>query len=262
MANTKAFLKKLQLSVKLLAFTLKIFHFTFTGFPAYWSGYFSTRPFMKKLSREVATNLRASEILFTWAYNLAMRVDNKAMVNTFEANYANLVKARTNLGLFQHHDAITGTAKQFVTHDYGQKLFEALKFSRHLLKSSAQFVLLQDRSTFHRKILESDFERPTYETRAKPLALDLKNGAQHIVVVNSLGQDSDEIVTFFLDGIKSRGQVCVFDENGRRLGIQFSPTWTTEGFVRLEKYFSEVSFLTRLPALSVTKFTVQLCSEK
>ena len=72
----------------------------------------------------------------------------------------------------------------------------------------------------------------------------------------------EEVVFFFLDGIQSRGQVCVRDENGQRIPVQFSPTWSTEGFVRLEKYFMEVSFLTRLPALSVTKFTVHLCTEK
>ena len=86
-------------------------HISSSGVPAYWSGYFSTRPFMKKLSRELASSLRASEILFTWAYNLALRMENKAMVKTFEANYMTLIKARTNLALFQHHDAITGTGE-------------------------------------------------------------------------------------------------------------------------------------------------------
>ena len=41
------------------------------GFPAYWSGYFSTRPFMKQLSRELEANLRAAEILFTVGYQTA-----------------------------------------------------------------------------------------------------------------------------------------------------------------------------------------------
>ena len=49
---------------------------------------------------------------------------------------------------------------------------------------------LQDRAQFQRKFLESDFERPDYGSREKPLALDIKSGSQHIVVFNSLGQNS------------------------------------------------------------------------
>ena len=41
------------------------------GIPAYWSGYFSTRPFMKQLSRELEANLRAAEILFTVGYQIS-----------------------------------------------------------------------------------------------------------------------------------------------------------------------------------------------
>lgn len=232
------------------------------GAPAYWSGYYSTRPYMKKLSRELENNLRSAEILYTWAYNLAKSLDNQAAIHTFESNFENLSKARANLALFQHHDAITGTSKQFVTHDYGEKLFDGIIATRHIMKNSAQFLLLKDRGLFPRKFLESDFERPDYGSREKPLPIDIRNGAHNVIVVNSQGQDVDEVVSFFLDDIQSRSEVCVRDENGLRLPVQFSPTWTTEGFVRLEKHFVEVSFLTRLPALSITKFTVHLCTDK
>ena len=78
------------------------------GIPAYWSGYFSTRPFMKKLSRELEASLRSAEILFAWAYNQATKNENSAALTMFESTFQGLVKARRNLALFQHHDAITG----------------------------------------------------------------------------------------------------------------------------------------------------------
>ena len=78
------------------------------GTPAYWSGYYSTRPYMKKLSRELEATLRSAEILFTWSHNVATKIDNQAVIKTLESSYAGLSKARRNLALFQHHDAITG----------------------------------------------------------------------------------------------------------------------------------------------------------
>ena len=53
------------------------------GIPAYWSGYFSTRPFMKQLSRELEANLRAAEILFTVGYQTS-----KVRHNTNSIRYA------------------------------------------------------------------------------------------------------------------------------------------------------------------------------
>ena len=65
-----------------------------------------------------------------------------------------MIKARTGLALFQHHDAITGTAKQFVTHDYGVKLFEGIIAARNVQKTASQFLLskVNIRQGFTKKI--------------------------------------------------------------------------------------------------------------
>lgn len=71
------------------------------GRPAYWSGYYTTRPFMKLLSREVENNLRAAEIVYTVALNKAKQSKLMTYSKILERDYEKLIKARRNLGKFE-----------------------------------------------------------------------------------------------------------------------------------------------------------------
>uniref|UniRef100_A0AAR2KW55 mannosyl-oligosaccharide 1,3-1,6-alpha-mannosidase n=1 Tax=Pygocentrus nattereri TaxID=42514 RepID=A0AAR2KW55_PYGNA len=86
----------------------------------YWSGYFTSRPFYKQLDRTLESHLRAAEILYSLAF---ASVQKFGKPNNYPAaeNYKLLTAARRNLGLFQHHDAITGTGKDWVVVDYGTR---------------------------------------------------------------------------------------------------------------------------------------------
>ncbi|KAJ1349013.1 hypothetical protein KIN20_004439 [Parelaphostrongylus tenuis] len=79
----------------------------------YWSGYFTSRPFYKQMDRVLQHQLRAAEIVFTlWS----MKGQHPS-----DTIFAKLMQARRALSLFQHHDGVTGTAKQHVMKDYGTK---------------------------------------------------------------------------------------------------------------------------------------------
>lgn len=60
---------------------------------------------------------RGAEILYSLALAHARRAGADSRYPL--SDYALLSNARRNLGLFQHHDAITGTAKEAVVVDYG-----------------------------------------------------------------------------------------------------------------------------------------------
>uniref|UniRef100_A0A7N8YNG4 Alpha-mannosidase n=1 Tax=Mastacembelus armatus TaxID=205130 RepID=A0A7N8YNG4_9TELE len=118
----------------------------------YWSGYFTSRPFYKRLDRALEATLRATEILFslTLAEMRRFRGDSR-LVPDYPApeHFRGLVAGRRSLALFQHHDAVTGTARDPVMVDYGTRLFHAILSLRHVLQSSAHWLLLVDKTQYH-----------------------------------------------------------------------------------------------------------------
>lgn len=62
---------------------------------------------------------RGAEILYSLAVANARHAGMEGRYPV--TDYALLVDARRSVGLFQHHDAITGTAKENVVIDYGTK---------------------------------------------------------------------------------------------------------------------------------------------
>uniref|UniRef100_A0A665V6U5 mannosyl-oligosaccharide 1,3-1,6-alpha-mannosidase n=1 Tax=Echeneis naucrates TaxID=173247 RepID=A0A665V6U5_ECHNA len=82
----------------------------------YWTGYFTSRPFYKSLDRVIESHLRGAEILYSLAVANARHAGMEGRYPV--SDYALLVDARRSVALFQHHDAITGTAKENVVIDY------------------------------------------------------------------------------------------------------------------------------------------------
>ena len=62
---------------------------------------------------------RGAEIIYSLAVAHSHHHGVKSFPETRLMKY--IVAARRNLGLFQHHDGITGTAKDHVVADYGVK---------------------------------------------------------------------------------------------------------------------------------------------
>lgn len=86
----------------------------------FWSGYYTTRPNTKKLVKDGSANLHAASKLF--AQKVLKKQTTKQEVNQLTKATQGMYDA---MGVFQHHDAITGTDAQFVDQDYVLKLWRA-----------------------------------------------------------------------------------------------------------------------------------------
>lgn len=72
----------------------------------YWTGYFTSRAQAKKLDRQTSSYLHASNKLFAESM-LKDKVSDDAVKSALD----NKEKLFDAMGIMQHHDAITGTAK-------------------------------------------------------------------------------------------------------------------------------------------------------
>ena len=222
------------------------------GRPAYWSGYYSTRPYLKKLSRVLAAKLRSTEIIFS----LTRKLDTKGLLSS--SGYDQLESARRDLGLFQHHDAITGTSKHFVMVDYQNRLVRGLMLTESLLEMCVQMVLDKETSSDTVGVVQHVTQRhSTGDTSAK--ILDIKGGKSVLVTVyNSLAQEKEEVVSVLVNS----DQVCVTDSTGTMLETQISPNYNITQQNALDLGVFQVVFVSSLPAVSVSTFKLQQCSRE
>lgn len=98
----------------------------------YWSGYYTSRPYHKRLDRILMTYLRSAEMLHAWSH-----WDPES---GFEKKLSN---ARRSHSLFQHHDGITGTAKDHVVLDYSNKMETAIIDCKFVMQQAVYRLLTQ-----------------------------------------------------------------------------------------------------------------------
>jgi len=167
----------------------------------YWSGYYTSRPFWKNLDRVLEGYLRAGEIMFSmaWAEMEYVGSDKKEMALQCMQN---LVVARQNLALFQHHDGITGTAKDHVALDYGDKLLKSIQAVQSVMSQSANFLLTSSKAFFKPALETTYFDLDDSRTVAwsipqqKVIQIEESGTPSRVVVYNSHGRRRQELVTF------------------------------------------------------------------
>lgn len=72
------------------------------------------------MDRILLSYIRSAEIILTLT-SLSGKPGSKWVTDETVGLQKELVVARQSLSLFQHHDGITGTAKDYVMVDYGKK---------------------------------------------------------------------------------------------------------------------------------------------
>ncbi|RWS17725.1 alpha-mannosidase 2-like protein [Dinothrombium tinctorium] len=218
----------------------------------YWSGYYTSRPFYKRFDRILESYLRASEIIFTLC--LTSQTDKAAL----DKLSPYLIYARQNLALFQHHDAITGTARDHVVIDYAKRMLTSIKNAQKIIADSTSLLLnsLNSTKTIRLQFFEN-FIRADLIQSEDVLRLNENSTIASLVAYNSLVSARSEILCFRLES--ERNNWFIKDSNGHEINeVQF---WSigTDG---ANENVKEVCFLAKLKPLSLIQFTIETVRSK
>ncbi|XP_063696732.1 alpha-mannosidase 2 [Culicoides brevitarsis] len=181
----------------------------------YWSGYYTSRPYHKRMDRVLLNYIRSAEMLHSWS-----KWETEAGFDKL------LTAARREHSLFQHHDGITGTAKDHVVVDYTTRMEEAIKNCRHVIQQAA-FRLLTTESIYQADpqftYFSIDDSRAAGPDENRPtiiLGEDLPK--KYVVLHNSLPYARTEVVEFFI----AKPYVIVTNADESITYSQVAPVWS------------------------------------
>ncbi|XP_059140464.1 alpha-mannosidase 2x-like isoform X2 [Physella acuta] len=219
----------------------------------YWTGYYTSRPLQKNLDRVLEHNLRSAEIIFSLTQVKAKR--NSAANFPSTQFMQKLVEARRALALFQHHDAITGTAKDNVVVDYGERLLKALENTKIIITECSTFLSMQTKTDYSwtegKPLFNMDELRISHDSLATKPTLELSDQPKSFLLYNSLAQSRVELVELWT----SWPYVEITNSAGQAIHSQVQPHWSDIGVISTKLF--KVSFLADMKGLSVQKFVIK-----
>ncbi|KAJ7544316.1 hypothetical protein O6H91_09G073800 [Diphasiastrum complanatum] len=190
----------------------------------YWSGYYVSRPFYKAIDRVLEESLRAADILFFLSHSYCQANDYQSFPLSFSKQ---LVAARRNLALFQHHDGVTGTARDHVVVDYGTRMHKSLSELQSFMAASVGALSNRNSTGIcdadQISLFEPEQTRSRHDILASKKLVEAVNGkAIKVVLFNSLEENLEQVITILVN----TPATCVLDSDWASVSSQVSPDWT------------------------------------
>ncbi|CAG0889991.1 unnamed protein product [Cyprideis torosa] len=230
---------------------------------SYWSGYFTSRPFFKRLDRVLIGYLRSAEILLSLTLTqmskrgIVVSSTEDAAVPPWTKEVQALVRqGQQSLGLFQHHDGVTGTSKTYVMEDYGKKLGSAVTGLQQVIQLCTSFLLSPSRFSDPASIPASppflvDDPRPSFHSLESHTRITISTGSPApIVLFNPLTFPRQEVLTIRI--FTSNVLVRQMGASSGFIPSQISPVLNDDGTFLEGTY--DLSFLAHVPALEEPEY--------
>lgn len=157
----------------------------------YWTGFFNSRPFLKWFDRRIEHWLQAADTMLSIGI-----LSGKIGESAAEEIYKKIRSGTRELDLFQHHDAITGTEKDFVHRDYADHLLEGYRNIKDGFGETLKALVPEEDVIVYP--LEEELKERGRLPKAKLVTLG-DGSCVNIDVYNSLLHETEDLVRIKID---------------------------------------------------------------
>lgn len=214
------------------------------GSPAYWTGFFTSRPQLKILLRRLQSTLRSTEILFSFAVNY----------DTFKAFNASelfelLQNAREVVARLQDRNVVSGTLTSTAMRYVHTQIINTVKDCWRIQEVAASLLSSKEgeNKTYLEKYVYKDGEFVSSFKSITP--------GDQIYVFNSLNQERTEVVEL----LTKHPNIRIVDHKKNEITIQTNPIWkfNYENKIKISKQFFKVIFIITVPPLTFELFKIK-----
>lgn len=211
----------------------------------YWSGYFTSRPFDKRMIRYLLEVLKTAEMLTTFSVYRAQQQGYN--FKNVQKVLRDLQEARRTHGLVQHHDAITGTSAHPTVVDFENRITAAITLLQGVISRDIESLLLKEAANTNINIVPIHVQpKPDAPLERRVIAVS-ESGTQ-VIFTNSYTQRRKDYVNLIVNSMK----IQVLDQHGEEVQVQINPCWESQKSIA--KAIFEVVFPVEIPAMSFIIF--------
>lgn len=215
----------------------------------YWSGYFTTRPFDKRMIRELLEYLKTTETMASLIF--VYLIQNKHVTpSDWKNDWKAIQLARRTHGLVQHHDAITGTSTASTVMDFEVRIHEAIRALMDVLKKHITKVLMSGSNANVPELkITREFPSPTNLFEDK--IITCSSGETYLVFINSYSKRRREVTRVYVDTY----DIEVFDSKDNVVHYQVSPIWSQHNSISNHGF--EIYFEINIAAIGLSVYTIR-----
>ncbi|XP_060809719.1 alpha-mannosidase 2-like [Amyelois transitella] len=215
-----------------------------SGRPAYWTGYFTSRPLLKILMRRLQSTLRSTEILFTFA----MSINAFHGYNTTDL-FNLLIKSRENLARLLDRNVVSGTLSANVLRYVNKLIVSTVKDCWFIQETAASLITSKPDhdAPYLQKYVYRDGE---FVSVFKTVA-----AGDQIYIFNSLSNERTEVVELITRNPKLR----ITDHTKKDVTVQINPIWEyiSDHAIKISRRFYKIIFVVTLPPMTLALYKIK-----